>query len=259
MSKMSTQRLRAPHAFTLIELLVVIAIIAILAAILFPVFAQAREKARQSACTNNLRQIGTGMMMYSQDYDETYPLTQYDSTDTTYARSNSWRTQIHPYIKNTDVFTCPSNPDVDLNDPTNDRDAPTRFLISYNANRFGVINNTTQPVAVADLVAPADVIAITEVWKGCVQFSWGCASAAYDGDFNYDYNGHRNTHFAGHNGTAVYVFADGHAKAMRPTKTIVDNTVRMWNRRADAANIAPNNNLRLMLQAAEAKTRRSNP
>jgi prepilin-type N-terminal cleavage/methylation domain-containing protein len=64
---------RVSRAFTLIELLVVIAIIAILAAILFPVFAQARERARMSVCLSNTRQIGTGMMMYVQDYDETYP------------------------------------------------------------------------------------------------------------------------------------------------------------------------------------------
>src|ERR687883_602422 len=64
---------RRRDAFTLIELLVVIAIIAILAAILFPVFAQARAKARQTACLSNLKQIGTGLMMYTQDYDETYP------------------------------------------------------------------------------------------------------------------------------------------------------------------------------------------
>src|ERR1700756_3204363 len=69
-------RHRAAEGFTLIELLVVIAIIAILAAILFPVFAQAREKARQTTCLNNVKQIDLGMIMYQQDYDETTPVTR---------------------------------------------------------------------------------------------------------------------------------------------------------------------------------------
>ena len=65
--------LQRRHGFTLIELLVVIAIIAVLAAILFPVFAQAREQARQTTCLSNLKQLGTGLTMYAQDYDETLP------------------------------------------------------------------------------------------------------------------------------------------------------------------------------------------
>src|SRR6267154_425236 len=73
----STPRKNHASAFTLIELLVVIAIIAILAAILFPVFAQAREKARQASCQSNLRQLGLATLMYVQDYDETYPLYEY--------------------------------------------------------------------------------------------------------------------------------------------------------------------------------------
>ncbi|MBC8138067.1 MAG: DUF1559 domain-containing protein [Fibrella sp.] len=80
-------------AFTLIELLVVIAIIAILAAILFPVFAQAREKARQSACLSNFKQIGLGIIQYTQDYDETYPLGGR-------ADGVEWSTIIQPYLKN---------------------------------------------------------------------------------------------------------------------------------------------------------------
>src|SRR5689334_14138684 len=91
-------RNRAPRAgFTLIELLVVIAIIAILAAILFPVFAQAREKARQATCTSNLKQIGLGTMMYAQDYDETYFSGWGPNGDDT--GSQIWRVSILLYVK----------------------------------------------------------------------------------------------------------------------------------------------------------------
>ncbi len=93
-------------AFTLIELLVVIAIIAILAAILFPVFAQAREKARQTACLSNTKQIATGIMMYVQDFDETYPLGYFASSPGTPA--NTWYRLVYPYYKNVGMLTCPS-------------------------------------------------------------------------------------------------------------------------------------------------------
>ncbi len=86
--------------FTLIELLVVIAIIAILAAILFPVFAQAREKARAISCTSNLRQIGTATMMYVQDYDETYPSGWgWDGADHSKSSTTMWRVCLQPYIQ----------------------------------------------------------------------------------------------------------------------------------------------------------------
>ena len=92
---------RRPSAFTLIELLVVIAIIAILAAILFPVFAQAREKARQAACLSNGRQIGTGMMMYLQDYDSQFPLYFFGYTPATGYTSPQyyWPQAVAPYIQ----------------------------------------------------------------------------------------------------------------------------------------------------------------
>src|SRR5688572_4787497 len=102
-------------AFTLIELLVVIAIIAILAAILFPVFAQAREKARQTSCLSNMKQIGTAALMYIQDYDERTPRNWYgmDGFEATTAIGDTpgrykWMDSIQPYIKNTQIFTCPS-------------------------------------------------------------------------------------------------------------------------------------------------------
>ena len=89
------------RAFTLIELLVVIAIIAILAAILFPVFAKAREKARQSSCASNVKQIGLSIIQYLQDYDELYPV---------YNVSNLGCLVVaKPYVKNDQVYTCPSS------------------------------------------------------------------------------------------------------------------------------------------------------
>lgn len=91
------------RAFTLIELLVVIAIIAILAAILFPVFAQVREKARQTSCLSNMRQIGVAYTMYMQDYDGSLPLTIMSGG---YA---SWLNACQPYIKNRRIFQCPSD------------------------------------------------------------------------------------------------------------------------------------------------------
>jgi prepilin-type N-terminal cleavage/methylation domain-containing protein len=96
---------RRKTAFTLIELLVVIAIIAILAAILFPVFAQAREKARAISCISNLKQLGLGIMQYSQDYDERNPYV-YGNNGTP---DWSWCTIVYPYIKNIGVYSCPDD------------------------------------------------------------------------------------------------------------------------------------------------------
>lgn len=108
-------RLRV-RAFTLIELLVVIAIIAILAAILFPVFAQARERARMISCLSNMRQIGTSFRMYAQDYDETYmPMRQGYDPKTGLLHADGayegfmWRNAVQPYLKNKGIMACPSN------------------------------------------------------------------------------------------------------------------------------------------------------
>ena len=105
----------ARRGFTLIELLVVIAIIAILAAILFPVFAQARGKARQISCLSNLKQIGLGTLMYAQDYDETMPpavTTHAESPSHVVDPDSRWTIElVYPYIKNLQIYNCPSDPD----------------------------------------------------------------------------------------------------------------------------------------------------
>ena len=96
---------RMKAGFTLIELLVVIAIIAILAAILFPVFARARENARRSSCQSNLKQIALGVMQYTQDYDEKFPAEDLVNTPPTFM----YASQLQPYLKSIQIFVCPSN------------------------------------------------------------------------------------------------------------------------------------------------------
>lgn len=111
------------NGFTLIELLVVIAIIAILAAILFPVFARARENARRTSCLSNMKQINLGMMQYTQDYDEHYPNYYWNNGTQAPGPENGgewypsatstnwfWQNMIYPYVKSVQVFICPSSP-----------------------------------------------------------------------------------------------------------------------------------------------------
>lgn len=132
----STGNFTAAKAFTLIELLVVIAIIAILAAILFPVFAQAREKARQISCLSNEKQIGLAFMQYTQDFDEHYPCGNY-VTGAHYGQG--WAGQLYPYIKSDKVFSCP-NDDSTLNPSWTSAKNPVSYMYNLNIGE----DNTTQ-------------------------------------------------------------------------------------------------------------------
>jgi prepilin-type N-terminal cleavage/methylation domain-containing protein/prepilin-type processing-associated H-X9-DG protein len=131
--------------FTLIELLVVIAIIAILAAILFPVFAQAREQARKTACLSNTKQIGLALEMYRRDWDgggpfggwEVGPTGKVDTNDPTSKFNEDWQFTLQPYVKNAQVFRCPS-------DKISLTDRPISYLYNNNLNRDHIPTNEAQ-------------------------------------------------------------------------------------------------------------------
>ncbi len=137
------------RGFTLIELLVVIAIIALLAAILFPVFAQAREKARQATCASNMKQIGLALMQYSQDYDECIaPAVVGTGKSASDGGSNyNWMDAIFPYAKSAGVYVCPSDPGYSSNWPYQ--------YMGGAANRGSYLMNAAYWVQMTDSLAPA--------------------------------------------------------------------------------------------------------
>jgi prepilin-type N-terminal cleavage/methylation domain len=143
----------AAAAFTLIELLVVIAIIAILASILFPVFAKAREKARQTACLSNCKQMALAIQQYTQDYDETLPWAQQED-------GGAWNLLIYPYVMNDDVYRCPSD-----DNPVSMAGTGGKKL-SYLPNYAVLSPNRFAPLTLADFDAPANMIALTEMYTG---------------------------------------------------------------------------------------------
>ncbi|HEV2472336.1 MAG TPA: DUF1559 domain-containing protein, partial [Chthonomonadales bacterium] len=204
------------RAFTLIELLVVIAIIAILAAILFPVFAQAREKARSISCLSNIKQVGLAMMMYAQDYDEHLVWADSYGSYTCYPDWDggtsgpcfgwiSWKHPLVPYIKNTQLWTCPSRsqqPGYGIAYNTNSADddfgssggtppgiwrdlTPTCSV--YGCASDGIIEDTT---TMATMVAPADLVLLHDSFGYFLEWNGinsagppGPSCATYAADF----------------------------------------------------------------------------
>src|SRR5437016_1225788 len=116
--------------FTLVEILVVVAVVGVLAALLFPVIISARSKSLQATCMSNQRQIGMGIALYVQDFDQTYPNYRFWplGSQTGDIEKNSWRSAIAPYLRTTGVMACPTNPD------NNVASSDPKYVISYAAN-----------------------------------------------------------------------------------------------------------------------------
>ena len=216
------------RGFTLIELLVVIAIIAILAAILFPVFAKAREKARQSSCLSNLKQIGLACLQYAQDYDEKLPSSYIYCYPATGTALLCWPDLIQPYLKSYQLVMCPSFSAGYGYSNLRPAGLPNPLLTGYGANEsgFAVAGVTGSNPSMgsngtgAGLGQIVNSVQLILVYDSANLDNWNparldCANPPPAA--NMIYNVPR------HNDGANYVMADGHAKWLKNT------TPSMWN------------------------------
>jgi prepilin-type N-terminal cleavage/methylation domain-containing protein/prepilin-type processing-associated H-X9-DG protein len=226
-----------PAGFTLIELLVVIAILAILAAILFPVFAQAREKARTTTCVSNCRQIATALMMYAQDFDENLPGFPDPRQNPLFIAGWSWQMIIpvmDPYLKNRGVWLCPSASNSANAGPSNNPSDRTRISLGYNEylyntahgqapffdggwNNLAKLASTQAGVANIAVMADSVLAGIFQDWTNYdgIFFAdeprtFGLARLKYANSWTGSNPARPNA--PRHNFGASVIFADGHAK-----------------------------------------------
>lgn len=217
------------RGFTLIELLVVIAIIAILAAILFPVFARAREAARATACKSNLKQIGNAVLMYAQDYDENLPFNPYLAANTRrFPRDGQDLLNtddygiasdlIFPYVKNRQVFGCPSS-----NKATTGGNWKYEHDYAWNTSVFYV--NAASPLA--DIQKPAEVLFSTDtIWEYLQSNTWteNCGSGYPSGPNGWGGNG-AGRFKSRHSGMLNVLWGDGHVQATKISRLKYSNLV----------------------------------
>jgi prepilin-type N-terminal cleavage/methylation domain-containing protein/prepilin-type processing-associated H-X9-DG protein len=209
-------------AFTLIELLVVIAIIAILAAILFPVFAQARDKARQTNCLSNTRQMVLAMAQYTQDYDETFPRDTHDGQKT------FWMDYLQPYVKNTAIWICPSRGSTSQHVNPERANQFTAYGINwfflgtyYKDTKIKVDGQTYTSVGIctlAQVTAPAQTIMLGESsWRYDGQLSSdGVICYLYPPGIDWKWALPLGCLASRHGGGGNLAYCDGHARWSKP-------------------------------------------